>query len=92
MIPAIFGLSGLTLTDDERAFFRDSDPAGYILFGRNIENREQLRRLTDALRAPSAASQAFREIAHSVVRKMRKAASDGGRIRRAAAISGDPAD
>ena len=50
MIPAIFGLSGLTLTDDERAFFRDSDPAGYILFGRNIENREQLRRLTDELR------------------------------------------
>ncbi|MBO9695594.1 MAG: beta-N-acetylhexosaminidase [Sphingopyxis sp.] len=51
MIPAIFGLSGLTLTDDERAFFRDSDPAGYILFGRNIENRGQLRRLTDELRA-----------------------------------------
>lgn len=51
MIPAIFGLSGLTLTDDERAFFRDSDPAGYILFGRNIENRTQLRQLTDALRA-----------------------------------------
>ncbi|WP_422060922.1 beta-N-acetylhexosaminidase [Sphingopyxis sp.] len=51
MIPAIFGLSGLTLTDDERAFFRDCAPAGYILFGRNIENREQLRRLTDALRA-----------------------------------------
>jgi len=50
MIPAIFGLSGLTLTDDERAFFRDSEPAGYILFGRNIENREQLRRLTDDLR------------------------------------------
>lgn len=51
MIPAIFGLSGLTLTDDERAFFRDSHPAGYILFGRNIANREQLRRLTDDLRA-----------------------------------------
>ena len=51
MIPAIFGLSGLTLTDDERAFFRDSKPAGYILFGRNIENREQLRRLTDDLRS-----------------------------------------
>jgi beta-N-acetylhexosaminidase len=50
MIPAIFGLSGLTLTDDERAFFRDSDPAGYILFGRNIADREQLRRLTDDLR------------------------------------------
>ncbi|WOF44809.1 beta-N-acetylhexosaminidase [Sphingopyxis indica] len=51
MIPAIFGLSGPTLTDDERDFFRDSDPAGYILFGRNIENREQLRRLTDELRS-----------------------------------------
>lgn len=51
MIPAIFGLSGLTLTDDERAFFRDCEPAGYILFGRNIANREQLRRLTDKLRA-----------------------------------------
>jgi beta-N-acetylhexosaminidase len=50
MIPAIFGLSGLTLTENERAFFRDSDPAGYILFGRNIENRDQLRRLTDSLR------------------------------------------
>ncbi|WP_067106505.1 beta-N-acetylhexosaminidase [Sphingopyxis granuli] len=51
MIPAIFGLSGLTLTEDERAFFRDSQPAGYILFGRNIANRDQLRRLTDDLRS-----------------------------------------
>jgi beta-N-acetylhexosaminidase len=50
MTPAIFGLSGLELTADERAFFRESDPAGYILFGRNVENREQLRKLTDALR------------------------------------------
>ena len=51
MTPAIFGLCGLTLTDDERAFFRESDPAGYILFGRNVENRDQLRKLTDELRA-----------------------------------------
>lgn len=51
MTPAIFGLAGLTLSDDERAFFRDADPAGYILFGRNIENRAQLRALTDELRA-----------------------------------------
>lgn len=50
MTPAIFGLSGLTLTDDERAFFRDADPAGYILFGRNVQDRAQLRALTDALR------------------------------------------
>lgn len=51
MTPAIFGLSGLTLTADERAFFADADPAGYILFGRNVENRDQLRALTDELRA-----------------------------------------
>jgi beta-N-acetylhexosaminidase len=51
MTPAIFGLSGLALTADERAFFADADPAGYILFGRNIANRAQLRALTDELRA-----------------------------------------
>jgi beta-N-acetylhexosaminidase len=51
MTPAIFGLSGLVLNAEERAFFAEADPAGYILFGRNIEHREQLRALTDALRA-----------------------------------------
>jgi len=50
MTPAIFGLSGLTLTADERAFFKDADPAGYIVFGRNVESRAQLRALTDSLR------------------------------------------
>ncbi len=50
MLPAIFGLSGPVLTADERAFFQDADPAGYILFGRNVESREQLRALTDSLR------------------------------------------
>ena len=51
MIPAIFGCSGPQLTADERAFFRDADPAGYILFGRNCVDREQLRALTDDLRS-----------------------------------------
>jgi len=51
MTPAIYGLSGPVLTDDERAFFRDADPAGYILFARNVETRGQLRALTDDLRA-----------------------------------------
>ncbi len=50
MTPAIFGLSAKALTADERAFFREADPAGYILFGRNIESRGQLRALTDSLR------------------------------------------
>lgn len=51
MTPAIFSPSGLTLSDDERAFFSEVDPAGYILFARNIDNREQLRALIDELRA-----------------------------------------
>ena len=51
MHAAIYGLEGLSLKDDERAFFRDADPAGFILFRRNCENQEQMLRLTDALRA-----------------------------------------
>lgn len=50
MTPAIFGIAGPTLSADERAFFRESDPAGYILFGRNVVDRAQLRALTDDLR------------------------------------------
>jgi beta-N-acetylhexosaminidase len=56
MLPAIFGLSGLVLTADERAFFKDADPAGYILFGRNVESRAQVRALTDELRALTGAT------------------------------------
>ncbi|QDH35642.1 beta-N-acetylhexosaminidase [Porphyrobacter sp. YT40] len=51
MIPAIFGLGGPQLTPDERAFFRECDPAGYILFGRNCVDPAQLRALTDDLRS-----------------------------------------
>jgi len=53
MLPAILGLTGLTLTDDERAFFRAADPAGFILFARNCSDRAQLRALTDSLREVS---------------------------------------
>ena len=51
MTPAVFGISGPSLTAAEKSFFRDSDPAGYIIFGRNIESKAQLRALTDELRA-----------------------------------------
>ena len=50
MQAAIYGLAGTELTAEEADFFRDSQPAGYSLFKRNIESREQLRRLTDAVR------------------------------------------
>lgn len=50
MTPAIFGIVGPALTSEERDFFREVDPAGYILFARNCETKDQLRGLTDALR------------------------------------------
>jgi beta-N-acetylhexosaminidase len=53
MTPLILGMAGPTLTDDERAFFRDLDPAGYILFKRNVVDRAQMKALTDDLRALS---------------------------------------
>ena len=51
MTPAIFGLAGTTLSADERDFFRESQPFGFILFGRNVEQRSQLRALTNDLRS-----------------------------------------
>jgi beta-N-acetylhexosaminidase len=53
MKPVIFGIAGLELTATERAFFAEVEPAGYILFKRNIADRGQVRALTDALRALS---------------------------------------
>ena len=50
MQAAIYGFEGLELTASERDFFRDSDPSGFILFKRNCETREQLKKLTDSLR------------------------------------------
>ena len=50
MQAAIYGLSGSELTEKERDFFRDADPAGYILFKRNCLYGEQLRRLNEELR------------------------------------------
>lgn len=55
MIPAgtgaaIFGCEGLTLGSAESAFFRDYDPFGFILFARNVDTPDQLRRLTGDLR------------------------------------------
>ena len=47
---AIFGCAGPVLLASERAFFRDADPFGFILFARNVEAPDQLRRLTADLR------------------------------------------
>jgi beta-N-acetylhexosaminidase len=53
MLAAIFSLSGPVLTDAERSLFRDSDPAGYVLFARNCVDRAQMLALTEDLRALS---------------------------------------
>jgi beta-N-acetylhexosaminidase len=50
-LAAIFGCAGPELSADEAAFFRDAEPLGLILFARNCETPEQIRRLTGALRA-----------------------------------------
>lgn len=46
----IFGVEGLRLSADERAFLRQADPWGFILFARNVNNPAQLRDLTAELR------------------------------------------
>lgn len=50
MTAAIFGPEGPEITDWEKGFFAETQPFGFILFARNIENPNQLRRLTAALR------------------------------------------
>jgi beta-N-acetylhexosaminidase len=47
---AIFGCAGLELGADERAFFREVQPWGFILFGRNVGDPVQIRALVSALR------------------------------------------
>lgn len=46
----VLGISGPDLTPEEAALFRKLQPAGYILFTRNIVSAEQTRKLTDDLR------------------------------------------
>lgn len=50
MLPVIAGVEGTTLTGRERELFTRLQPAGYILFSRNIEDYEFTRELTDELR------------------------------------------
>jgi beta-N-acetylhexosaminidase len=47
----ICGCAGLSLTAEEKAFLREARPYGAILFKRNVASREQVRALTDEIRA-----------------------------------------
>src|SRR5882724_457733 len=46
----ITGLTGATLTAEERSFLRDAQPWGLILFNRNVETPAQVKALTAAFR------------------------------------------
>jgi beta-N-acetylhexosaminidase len=47
---AILGCAGQTLSDEERRFFAQVNPLGFILFARNIDTPAQVRALVAALR------------------------------------------
>ncbi|CAK0765184.1 beta-N-acetylhexosaminidase [uncultured Gammaproteobacteria bacterium] len=46
----VFGCAGTVLSDQERAFFRRTNPLGFILFRRNCDSPEQVRALVVDLR------------------------------------------
>ncbi len=46
---AIFGCASTSLLPEERDFFRDVNPYGFILFARNCVSSEQIRNLIDEL-------------------------------------------
>jgi beta-N-acetylhexosaminidase len=48
--PVIYGLSSTSLTDEEKYFFSKNGALGFIIFSRNIQNKTQLKKLTDSLR------------------------------------------
>ncbi len=47
----IASLEGTSVSDNELAFFKESNPLGFILFSRNVEHPEQLLRLNDTLKS-----------------------------------------
>jgi beta-N-acetylhexosaminidase len=67
----ILGCAGPTLTPDEIALYAEAKPWGFILFKRNVEDPDQVRRLVDALRAAVG-----RENAPILIDQ------EGGRVRR----------
>ncbi|WP_338420745.1 glycoside hydrolase family 3 N-terminal domain-containing protein [Pontivivens ytuae] len=48
---AIFGLEGKMPSEQERAFFKEADPWGFIVFDRNLGEPDEIRALTSELRA-----------------------------------------
>ena len=76
MLPIITGISGAALSKEERELFERLQPAGYILFSRNILDYEQTRELTDELRS----------ITHDGYEPIIAIDQEGGRVVRTGAL------
>lgn len=50
ILPVVFGCARTALLPEERQFFKDANPFGFILFARNCDDPEQVRRLILELR------------------------------------------
>lgn len=48
--PVVSDIEGLEVSAEEREFFSKHKPFGFILFGRNCETPEQVKKLTDQIR------------------------------------------
>jgi len=48
--PVIYGISGPVLTDQEKRFFIKNGCVGFIVFARNIQDKIQLKKLTNSLK------------------------------------------
>ncbi len=46
----IFSVSGLNLSNEEKSFFRETNPLGFVLFKRNFKNVKQLEDLINQLK------------------------------------------
>ncbi len=51
MLASIFSVEGVGLSEKERVLFQNSNPCGFILFGRNIEDPTQLKSLISDLKS-----------------------------------------
>lgn len=76
----IVGVEGPELTSREADLFREIEPAGYILFTRNLESPRQIRELTDTLAS------------FSLDRPFISIDQEGGRVWRTREFSSAPPD
>lgn len=92
----VTGLKGAALSAEERAFLMDAAPWGLILFRRNVEDRDQLLRLTADFRdavgwaAPVLIDQEGGRVQRMTAPIWRKYPS-GQRLAEAASLANDPA-